>query len=447
MANIITIQGTDTLKNSRPTINNNFNALNTDIIALSALGVSGYSGFSGIGTSGYSGTNGSSGYSGTNGSSGYSGTNGSSGYSGTNGSSGYSGSSGNIGISGFSGYSGAQGNNGNAGASGFSGYSGSQGPAGPAGNFIAKDWLYFNATGGSVVPANSIYTLSGTVLSAGAISYNSANGYVTLAANKTYNLRAALALANNVSSGEIDYQWINVTNGNTNIGNAGGVLAVNLVASANWQPTAEAVVTTTTQTQVALKSTFSGASALNLSFCYFIVEQIDTAGSYYSGTSGYSGFSGTNGTTGSNGASGYSGFSGTNGTIGSNGASGYSGLSYPSTTGSWTLSSGANTVSFTVPNGYTYSMWVNGNIPNGICVWNATATVTNTNVPVIGVQYAWYYLTGNALVLTSIPTQIIGTAGTISTSSPAVANTNVFTFDITNNSGASRVINWGYTRL
>jgi hypothetical protein len=92
-------------------------------------------------------------------------------------------------------------------------------------------------------------------------------------------------------------------------------------------------------------------------------------------------------------------------------------------------------------------MWVNGNIPNGICVWNATATVTNSNVPVIGVQYAWYYLTGNALVLTSIPTQIIGTAGTISTSSPAVANTNVFTFGITNNSGASRVINWGYTRL
>jgi len=116
-------------------------------------------------------------------------------------------------------------------------------------------------------------------------------------------------------------------------------------------------------------------------------------------------------------------------------------------TGSWTLTTGANTVSFTVTAGQSYVMWVNGNIPNGIVNWNATVTLSNSNVPVIGVQYGWYYLAGNALVLTSIPSQIIGTAGTISNSSPAVSNTNTFTFGITNNSGTSQVVYYGYLKV
>jgi len=116
-------------------------------------------------------------------------------------------------------------------------------------------------------------------------------------------------------------------------------------------------------------------------------------------------------------------------------------------TGSWTLTTGANTVSFTVTAGQSYVMWVNGNIPNGIVNWNATVTLSNSNVPVIGVQYGWYYLAGNALVLTSIPSQIIGTAGTISNSSPAVSNSNTFTFGITNNSGTSQVVYYGYTKV
>jgi hypothetical protein len=93
-------------------------------------------------------------------------------------------------------------------------------------------------------------------------------------------------------------------------------------------------------------------------------------------------------------------------------------------------------------------MWVNGNIPNGIVEWNATVNVSNTNVPAIGSQYAWYYAAGNALVLTAIPNQIVGTVGVISTSSSYVGTTaNVFTFGITNNSTSSQVINWGYTTL
>jgi hypothetical protein len=121
---------------------------------------------------------------------------------------------------------------------------------------------------------------------------------------------------------------------------------------------------------------------------------------------------------------------------------------YKSTSGSWTLATGSNTVSITVPLNGNYQMWVNGNVPNGIVEWNATVNVSNPNVPAIGSQYAWYYAAGNALVLTAIPDQIIGTVGVISTSSSYVGNTaNVFTFGITNNSTSSQVINWGYTTL
>ena len=127
--------------------------------------------------------------------------------------------------------------------------------------------------------------------------------------------------------------------------------------------------------------------------------------------------------------------------------SGYSTNVVSPVSGSWTLSAGTNTVSFTVTAGQSYVMWVNGNIPNGIVNWNATVTLSNSNVPVIGVQYGWYYVAGSALVLTSIPSQIIGTAGTISTSSPAVSNSNTFTFGITNNSGTSQVVYYGYTKV
>ena len=121
---------------------------------------------------------------------------------------------------------------------------------------------------------------------------------------------------------------------------------------------------------------------------------------------------------------------------------------YKSTSGSWTLATGSNTVSITVPLNGNYQMWVNGNIPNGIVEWNATVNVSNPNVPAIGTQYAWYYATGNALVLTAIPNQIVGTAGVISSSTSYVGTTsNVFSFGIRNNSTSTQTVNWGYTTL
>ena len=118
-------------------------------------------------------------------------------------------------------------------------------------------------------------------------------------------------------------------------------------------------------------------------------------------------------------------------------------------TGSWTLNPGANDVSFNVAGGGTYSMWVNGNIPNGIALWTATVTTANTNVPVLGSQYAWYYTAGNALVWNSIPDQITGTNNSIIAlpGSYGPNTSNVFKFRITNNSGAAQIIYWGYIKL
>jgi hypothetical protein len=124
--------------------------------------------------------------------------------------------------------------------------------------------------------------------------------------------------------------------------------------------------------------------------------------------------------------------------------------SFPSkTTGNWSVPAGASTQSFTVEAGASYTMWVNGNIPNGIITWNATVTTSNTNVPVVGSQYGWYYTAGNALVLTAMPDQIIGTTNTLISSPASYApnTSNVFKFGITNNSGTTQTINYGYIKL
>ena len=118
-------------------------------------------------------------------------------------------------------------------------------------------------------------------------------------------------------------------------------------------------------------------------------------------------------------------------------------------TGSWNLAPNSNDVSFSLAGGGTYAMWVYGNIPNGIVTWNATVTTANTNVPVVGSQYGWYYSLGNALVLNNIPDQIVGTNySVISVPTGYAPNTsNIFKFRITNNSGVNQTIYWGYTRL
>jgi hypothetical protein len=148
------------------------------------------------------------------------------------------------------------------------------------------------------------------------------------------------------------------------------------------------------------------------------------------------------GPAGESGATGPTGPSGETGTTGPTGPTGPSGLD--EFTSSWTIPAGASTRSFTVDWNKTYIMWVRGNIPNGIIAWNARVTVTNDNVPVVGDQCGWYYADGDALVLTSIPNQIVGTSGSISTTTLGNINTNTFVFGITNNSGSECTIQYGY---
>ena len=119
------------------------------------------------------------------------------------------------------------------------------------------------------------------------------------------------------------------------------------------------------------------------------------------------------------------------------------------TTGSWTVTTGASTYSFTVPSDGTYVMWVKGNILNGIIIWNATLSISNSNVPAIGTQYAWNYTGGGSpILLTTLPDQIRGTANTIITDNTYVGSTsNRFDFGISNSSGSSQTIYYGYTKI
>ena len=116
---------------------------------------------------------------------------------------------------------------------------------------------------------------------------------------------------------------------------------------------------------------------------------------------------------------------------------------------SWSVPVGNSTQSFTVGLNETYYLWVDCNIPNGILTWNATATVTNNNVPVVGAQYAWVYNGGGTPVdFTSIPNQFIGTADTIVRSNVAPsATTNRFDFGINNTSGGNITVRYGWIAI
>jgi hypothetical protein len=206
-------------------------------------------------------------------------------------------------------------------------------------------------------------------------------------------------------------------------------------------------------------------------------------------TGGGAGATGPTGATGPQGLTGATGTAGTNGATGLTGATGsfsgnltaniegqgynISNVSTITTTGNvtvggnlsvtgsiignvvtrfestWTVPVGNSNQSFTVTPNETYYLWVDCNIPNGILAWNATATVTNTNVPVVGAQYAWVYNGGGTPIdFTSIPNQFVGTANTIVRSNVAPSSTtNVFTFGINNTSGNSQIVNYGWIKI
>ena len=123
---------------------------------------------------------------------------------------------------------------------------------------------------------------------------------------------------------------------------------------------------------------------------------------------------------------------------------------YTPVSSSWTVATGNSNYSFTVPINGTYVMWVRGNITNGIIAWNATVSVTNNNVGVVGQQFAWVYDgAGTPLDFSTIPTQFIDTSANtiVRSSGSAGANTNTFVFGINNTSGAAQTVYYGYTKI
>ena len=119
------------------------------------------------------------------------------------------------------------------------------------------------------------------------------------------------------------------------------------------------------------------------------------------------------------------------------------------TYGTWTVTPGTANYSFQVPVNGVYQLWVRANIPNGIISYTATVAVTNSNVPVLGTQYAWNYTgSGDPILFTSITDQFIGTEGGISTANPSVGtNTNIFVFGLSNSTAENVTVEWGYTKI
>jgi hypothetical protein len=120
-------------------------------------------------------------------------------------------------------------------------------------------------------------------------------------------------------------------------------------------------------------------------------------------------------------------------------------------TGSWSIPTGGNTnVSFSVDQNKSYMMWMYGNIPNGIVSWNANCTISNSNVNVVGAQYAWVYNGGGTPIdIISLPDQFIGTSGSIirSTGAGLTQPTNTFRFTLRNTSGTAQTFYYGYTQM
>ena len=113
------------------------------------------------------------------------------------------------------------------------------------------------------------------------------------------------------------------------------------------------------------------------------------------------------------------------------------------------LELGSNTISINLQVNATYTMWLRAVVDNGVIAYNATVTITNVNLPVLGQQQAYAYSgAGTVLDFTSLPTQIVGTAGNV-TRSPTLLGTpaNQFTFVIQNDSGEEVDLHYGWTKI
>jgi hypothetical protein len=121
----------------------------------------------------------------------------------------------------------------------------------------------------------------------------------------------------------------------------------------------------------------------------------------------------------------------------------------PKTQGTFTLGLGTNAISITLEVNATYTMWLRATVDNGVIAYNATVTITNANLPVLGQQQAYAYSgAGTLLDWVSLPTQIVGTTGSVIRSPTVIATpANVFEFYIQNDSEEVIDLHYGYTKI
>ena len=121
----------------------------------------------------------------------------------------------------------------------------------------------------------------------------------------------------------------------------------------------------------------------------------------------------------------------------------------PKTQGTFTLGLGTNAISITLEVNATYTMWLRATVDNGVIAYNATVTITNVNLPVLGQQQAYAYSgAGTVLDWVSLPTQIVGTAGSVIRSPTLIATpANVFEFYIQNDSEEVIDLHYGYAKV
>jgi Collagen triple helix repeat (20 copies) len=408
------------------------------------------------GATGATGSNGTNGATGLTGATGTSGSNGSTGATGTAGTNGATGATGTAGTNGATGATGTAGTNGATGATGINGAAGATGATGTAGTNGATGATGINGATG-VTGATGLTGATGTQ---GATGLTGATGAFsgTLTSNLNANTYSISNVGNITATGNITANNFsgnititgNVTGTSPNVTLVAGSYSYVFDNTGNFtMPANSDIIMTGVNSVLSVDGTALLGGATQVGGSY------STLGVKYPGAGTQFGMTlrpVTDNTTAIQflNAAGNSigNIKQTSSTVQFVGDGSQLSNVATSTTGSWTLATGTNTVSLTVPINGTYSIWVRGNIPNGIVTYTATAVVTNTNVPVLGSQYGWYYLAGNALVLTAIPTQFVGTQGAISNAAPYSGNTaNVFTFGITNNSGSSQVVSYGWTKL
>ena len=122
----------------------------------------------------------------------------------------------------------------------------------------------------------------------------------------------------------------------------------------------------------------------------------------------------------------------------------------PKTQGTFTLGLGTNGITITLDVNATYTMWLRAVVDNGVISYNATVTITNANLPVLGQQQAYAYTgAGTPLDWVSLPTQIINTAGGVIRNSTLIGPlpANVFDFVIQNDSEQEVELQYGYTKI